>query len=365
MFISVPPSQILLKSGVLAVTVPAPVVTELSSYDLGVGSELASEKDFESFDASTGLDLPVKVALDLALGGDLPVKVATELGSATDLVSYMLRILSQTGSGTDAVSAFIVNLYVYDTLKSLEKAFSAESITSKSDYLNRINTLLPKLRTVTIGDEVLSDDITVPRDILYTVASWLILQGLDISKLSQAQSILSSIDIQSGDILRLEYRNKLADALKLILESLTNRYIPTMDASTSSENAVIQDMTPLFKNLCLTDPSGTICMDSPNVRRNWCPSAWSSTQCNNFMAGWDYVFWIEDQLPLSSSDQDYEDVVIRVKISNGQITIDIWQGEHGYTENIYWKNTLVVTIPSRRASKYSLAYVGTWTFPYP
>jgi len=321
--------------------------------------------ELESLDSSAGFENPVKVEPDYASGYELPVKVDYQTGSCIDLASYLTRVLPQTGSGTDALSSLIAYIYVSEALKSAEASYSAEAITGIDEYTKRISSLLPKLRTVKAEDKVLSEDITVPRDILYTIAAWLVSKGNDIAKLSKAQEILRSIDLKAGGILLLEHRNKLADGLRLILESFTSRYKAKSDSSTGYESATVRDMTSLFTNLYIKNQSGTIYMNSGNVRWNWCPSAWSSAQCSSFMSGWDYVFWIEDIVPVTNSDYDFEDVVIRVKVSANQITIDVWHGEHAYTEYVYWKNTLVVQIPSRSAARYNLAYVGTWTFPYP
>jgi len=103
-----------------------------------------------------------------------------------------------------------------------------------------------------------------------------------------------------------------------------------------------------------------------NIKVDWWPNATVSIDgttvtSDQFYYGWDHAYWIEDTIPVSSSDQDFEDIVIRYKDLDDLFKINVLSGEHKYSFDVYSGSTLVCHVPSRSATKYALGTIGTWT----
>jgi len=125
------------------------------------------------------------------------------------------------------------------------------------------------------------------------------------------------------------------------------------------------DLSQLFENLYVYNLTGVIKLNTPAVMENWCPGEWTQDMCWEFTKTWDYVYWVDDVAPPGRGDQDYEDVVIKVRLLRGRMLVDIWHGEHVQANHVYWRGELLVRIPPRSAPKYQLEHVGTWELPYP
>jgi hypothetical protein len=136
------------------------------------------------------------------------------------------------------------------------------------------------------------------------------------------------------------------------------------DLGSGLEASFLKDYTLVLPNLRVYNRTQgySIYMTEENVRTNWCPGSgngWPPEKCQDFISGWDYVYWIEDRKPVGQSDQDFEDAVLRVRLVGRVLTVDAWHGEHGDTLDVYYGSTLLGTLSPRSATKYNIAEVFT------
>jgi len=115
----------------------------------------------------------------------------------------------------------------------------------------------------------------------------------------------------------------------------------------------------LIKILPVQDPKD-------NVKVDWWPNTTVSIDGttvtkDQFYYGWDHAYWVEDIVPVASSDQDFEDIVFRYKDQDDTFKLNILWGETGCIHDVYSGSTLICHLSGYHPQRYAFTTVGTWT----
>jgi len=372
---------------------PPPGYEEKYASDGGAGSEIP-RLTIPTSDASYSLEASVKILSDLltslesislreftllqgAVGAEvgfvtLPVsdagypveasvKVVSDLLSSFDWVPYRMFIQPEGGYGTDAL--VFLKILAKDFFRAFEEAYGAEQM-GKEAY-DAVSAEAEKyIRSVSLNQKIYASDIVGLRDALYSLASYLASINFDLPNISLALRALEGIKPLTFDIVDCRHRNAISYALYYMHRAVRRRRYHSHDLGSGLDVSVLKNYTPVLMNLRVYNRGRgySIYMTEENVRQNWCPGSangWPPEKCQGFMAGWDYVYWIEDIKPVSQGDQDFEDIVLRVRLIGNILTVNAWHGEHGDTLDVYYGNTLLGTANPRSATKYDLAEVFT------
>lgn len=350
-------------------TTPAGVETlVIGTWDRGYHLDRTTEIQSQVFEQSTAKELSVKILSDIAAELELSAKVVR------DLIKYVEKITQRSYAELEPARGIDKTTYIAPIPREIEQAYGyerslyGETYTTTQEWEERAQVSEERLRYVKKGDKVFAEDILSLRNALLDLVKRLWAQGFDPDYLFQAEQTLKQISIASGSFMYASVRNSISQALVYICKALLKRSLFKLERGFTTETSILSIVTNLVRGLRVhvRNTGADIYMDSANVITNLCPTeykgqptGWTYASCQNFASGWDHVFWVEDTTPLTASDQDFEDVVIRVKLDGTILTVDVWHGEHSYTNDVYWGNTLLGTAYPRSAPKYNLAYLFT------
>jgi len=103
-----------------------------------------------------------------------------------------------------------------------------------------------------------------------------------------------------------------------------------------------------------------------NVKVDWWPNATVKVDGavvtkDQFYYGWDHAYWIEDIVPITASDYDWDDIVFRYKDLDDLFKLNILTGQAKATYDVYSYSTLIWHGSVTQYQSYTFTTVGTWT----